>query len=455
MKIKNFSQAEQFLYRQIPRGEKNKFPGQLGLDRAQFLLKSIGNPQEKIKVIHIAGTSGKGSTAYLTSQILTDLGLKTGLTLSPHLQDIRERVQINNQLISKQKFISYLNQLLEPIEKMAKSAYGAPTYFEILVALAFHTFYQEKVDYAVMETGLGGWYDGTNVVKNPKKIVILTKIGLDHTQVLGKTIGEIALQKAKIIHPGNIVFALRQKPAANKVFQKIAQEEKAHLVFIKKGVNFKNIKVNTQQTIFDFSYPPLKINQIKLGLLGTHQTENCSLALTIIYLLSKRDRFPLKIKKIRQALEKAHFPGRLEILKTNNKLVVVDGAHNPQKITSLTKTLKLLFPQKKLDFLIAFKKKKDYSQAFPKIIPLANKIYLTQFFKSKQDWISLAEEPVEMAKVLKKLKFNNFEITAKPQKIIKQKSTRPLVITGSLYLIAELYPFLLKKTKISTQKNRY
>ena len=116
MKIKTFSEAQNFLYRQIPQGKKNTFPGQRGLDRTKLLLKLIGNPQEKIKVIHIAGTSGKGSTAYLTSQILTDFGFKTGLTLSPHLVDIRERVQINNQLISEKKFVFYLNQLLGAVK---------------------------------------------------------------------------------------------------------------------------------------------------------------------------------------------------------------------------------------------------------------------------------------------------------------------------------------------------
>lgn len=456
MRIKTFSEAQSFLYRQIPQGEKNTFPGQRGLDRAKLLLKLIGDPQEKIKVIHIAGTSGKGSTAYLTGQILTVLGFKTGLTLSPHLVDIRERVQINNQLVSKEKFVFYLNQLLGAVKKMAQSPCGSPTYFEILIALAFQTFYQEKVDYAVVETGLGGWYDATNVVKNPQKVAILTRIGLDHTQVLGKTIGEIALQKAKIIHPGNAVFALKQKPAANKIFEKIAREEKAKLFFIKKGINFKNIKSTPQKTIFDFSQPPYSFKNLNLGLLGAHQAENCSLALSIVSFLSQRDGFSFDEKKIRQALKKAHFAGRLEILKVDGRMIILDGAHNPQKIATLAKNLKKFFPGQKFDFLIAFKKKKDFAKALPKIIPLAEKIYLTRFFQGHQDWLALSERPEKIKKVLKKLKFESFEIASDPQKVINQKSNRPLVITGSLYLAAEIYPLLskLKRKSPVNKKNK-
>ena len=444
MRIKTFSEAQGFLYRQIPQGEKNIFPGQRGLDRAKLLLRLIGNPQEKIKVIHIAGTSGKGSTAYLTGQILTGLGFKTGLTLSPHLVDIRERVQINNQLISKEKFVFYLNQLLGAVKKMTQSPCGSPTYFEILIALAFQTFCQEKVDYAVVETGLGGWYDATNVVKNPQKVAILTRIGLDHTQVLGKTIGEIALQKAKIIHPGNAVFALKQKPAANKIFEKIAREEKAKLFFIKKGINFKNIKSTPQKTIFDFSQPPYSFKNLNLGLLGAHQAENCSLALSIVSFLSQRDGFSFDEKKIRQALKKAHFAGRLEILKVDGRMIILDGAHNPQKIATLAKNLKKFFPGQKFDFLIAFKKKKDFAKALPKIIPLAEKIYLTRFFQGHQDWLALSEGPEKIKKVLKKLKFENFEIAPDPQKVIGKKNYQPLVVTGSLYLLSEIYPFVEK-----------
>ena len=444
MKIKTFSEAQSFLYRQIPQGEKNTFPGQLGLDRAKLLLRLIGDPQEKIKVIHIAGTSGKGSTACLASQILTDLGFKTGLTLSPHLKDIRERVQINNQLISKEKFVLYLNQLLGAIEKMASSPYGSPTYFEILIGLAFYSFCQEKVNYAVIETGLGGWFDGTNVVKNPQKVVILTRIGLDHTQVLGKTIGEIALQKAKIIQPDNTVFALKQKPAANKIFEKIARKEKAKLFFVEKGVRFKNIKPTPEKTIFNFFWPPYNFKNLALGLLGAHQAENCSLALAAISFLSQRDNFSFDEKKIRQTLKKASFPGRLEILKINGRIIILDGAHNPQKIAALAKNLKNFFPNQKFDFLIAFKKKKDFAKALPKITPLAQKIYLTRFFQGHQDWLALSEGPGKIKKVLKKLKFDNFEIASDPQKVIDKKTRQPLVITGSLYLLSEIYPFIKK-----------
>ncbi len=154
MKITTFKQAKQFLYNQIPSTEY-RFPGELGLNRTKYLLKLLGNPQNKLKVIHIAGTSGKGSTAYLISSLLLAHGFKVGLHISPHLTDIRERIQINNELITEKEFTTYVNKLIPVIEEVRKSSYGTPSYFEIQVAMAYLLYFEKRVDYAVMATGLG------------------------------------------------------------------------------------------------------------------------------------------------------------------------------------------------------------------------------------------------------------------------------------------------------------
>lgn len=193
MSINNFKQAEEFLASHIPKTTSTIFPGEVGLNRAKDFLHLLGDPQEKLKIIHVAGTSGKGSTCYLISSLLESQGFKVGLHQSPHLTDVTERFQINNQNISKEDFVDYLNKIIPAIEKIKHI-----TYFEILVGLAFYIFNDKKVDYAVMETGLGGWYDGTNVVSRPDKLSVITKIGLDHTAILGETIEKIALQKAMI-----------------------------------------------------------------------------------------------------------------------------------------------------------------------------------------------------------------------------------------------------------------
>ena len=173
--------------------------------------------QEKLNIIHVAGTSGKGSTCYLISSLLKFHGFKVGLHQSPHLTDVRERFQMNNKIISEEEFIFYLNKIIPIINMVGKTFHGSLTYFEILVGLAYFIFYDKKIDYVVMETGLGGWFDATNVVERPDKLAVLTTIGLDHANILGKTIEEIALQKGTPTVPGKRNEFANRTPAENRV----------------------------------------------------------------------------------------------------------------------------------------------------------------------------------------------------------------------------------------------
>ena len=187
------------------------------LDRMQQLMALLGHPQDSYKSIHIAGTSGKTSTAYFVSGLLQTAGAKVGLTVSPHIQSITERIQINGEPIADDLFVHYLNMLLAKLEDSAIT----PTYFELLVALAFLVFREEDVDYAVIETGLGGLLDGTNVITRQDKVCVITDIGLDHTDVLGATVEEIALQKAGIVQPGTTLILQHQ---AETIEQTITDE---------------------------------------------------------------------------------------------------------------------------------------------------------------------------------------------------------------------------------------
>lgn len=449
MKIESFSQAVRFLLDHVPTERGFRFPGELGLKRTLYFLKLLGNPEKKLKVIHIAGTSGKGSTAYLVSLLLSSLGFKTGLTLSPHLMEIRERVQINNQNISKQKFVRYINQLIPSINHMINTRFGAPTYFEIVMALALYAFFKENVDYAVVETGLGGLYDASNAVTNFSKLVVLTRIGHDHTRLLGKTLGAIAFQKAGIIYPQNTVISIWQDHRALAVIEKTVENKMGDIFLIKNGISFKNVAITEKVTTFDFDFLDHRIPDIELGLMGAHQAENASLALAAVSCLSKRDKFLLDERKIRYSLAHAHFPGRFDIQKVNGKLVILDGAHNPQKMKSLTDTLEVLYPKKKFDFLIAFKRGKDYKGALNFVIPLAHTIFITSFFKEDQEFADFSEAPVQIKKTLKRLHFPRYKIVPDIQDALEmaiEQGSSHLVITGSLYLLGEIYP-LLKKWK--------
>ena len=445
MKITTLTQFEDFLQTRIPTREA-LFMGNIGLLRAKYFMKLLGDPQNKIKVIHIAGTSGKGSTAHLTSQILESQRFSVGLSISPHVFDIRERMQINNDLPSEKLILKYFNQILPTILKMEKCRYGMPTFFEINVALAFYMFAKEKLDYAVMETGLGGTLDATNTVSSKNKICIITKIGLDHTEILGETITKIAKQKTGIIQNGNTIISTSQTKSAQKVIQEKCKSKKLDLNFIDKK-NYSIISSSAQQTEFNFSFQNLKFKNINLGLTGTHQAENCSLALACLAKISARDKFQINEKLLRNMLSSITIAGRFEIHKISKQTLIIDGAHNPQKMQSLTSNLAKIFPKQKFTFIVAFKKGKDFKKMLTQIIPLADKILLTGFSTSDMDnhWRSVDNQ--EISAFLQSQKFKNFSIIKNSNTVILKEITsskKPVILTGSLYLIGSIYPYLKK-----------
>lgn len=440
MKIENMHQAWKFLYQHVPKDFAHKFPGDFGWRRAKYFLKLLDNPQNKLKIIHIAGTSGKGSTAYLTSVLLKTQGFKVGLHTSPHLIDVRERCQIDNQMVSKKDFCMALTAIIPFIKKMEKSEFKGVSYFEILAGLAFKIFVEKKVDYAVIETGIGGWYDATNTVKRADKISIITEIGFDHTEVLGKTLAKIAFQKAMIIQPKSLVVSQEQKPTAKKIIEAVTKKQKAKIFF----VNPKNIQEAEQGIGFNFQFRDRKIPDLKLNLNGGFQAKNASVALATVLLLSQRDGFNFDQEKVRKAFVKLSFPGRMEIFKLRNRIVVIDGAHNPPKMKAFTKGLKKTFPGKKFKFLVAFKKGKDYENTLRYLIPQAKKIIITDFFTNNQDYLHFSEKPETIGGVLKRLGFSNTEIIHNCKKAVKEtlKKDGDLVITGSLYLLSEIYSLI-------------
>jgi dihydrofolate synthase/folylpolyglutamate synthase len=439
----NRADIEQFLVEQ--NAQIKPLSGALQLDRIGHFLELLDNPQEKIKMIHVAGTSGKGSTAYLTSLLLHACNFKVGFYQSPPLLDLREMFQINNQPISEEKFTSYFIDLLHSIEKAKSGQHGALSSFEILTSLAFYIFWKEGVHYAVVETGLGGLYDATNTVRNKDKLVILTKIGLDHTDILGSSITSIATHKAGIIQKGNSVVSIWQDKQARTVIDETVKSHQAKLFYLKKLEHYTIRTIDIEKTVIDFRFLDTYIGDIHLGLVGKYQAENCSLALATLFLLSKRDHFAPQQGIIQQALQNAHFPGRLEIMKVPGKMVILDGAHNPQKMASLIKNLKALLPAQNFDFVVAFKKGKDYVEMLQSIASLANKITITSFHTMNMALVQDAEEPLEIGRALTELGFINFEIDSNPKEALKNalaSSKNPLVITGSFYLIGSIYSFL-------------
>ena len=449
MLIKTFKQSEQFLAFHIPKTSVTTFPGELGLARAKYFLHLLGDPQEKIKVIHVAGTSGKGSTCYLINRLLVSQGFKIGLHQSPHLTDVRERYQINGQIISENEFINYLNRILPIIKMVGMTFHGQLTYFEILIGLAFLIFSEKKVDYAIMETGLGGRYDGTNVVMRKDKLSVLTKIGLDHTNILGKTIEKIALQKAMIINKNSQAISISQDPEAEKIIKKVTKNKEAKIYFVgfsssprRRGSRNMDSRLRGNDSIESLTK--------NLNLIGDYQMENASLALAAVNYLSQRDKFIIDKKTINKVFETADFPGRFDIKKINDKIVIFDGAHNPQKMDAFIGSLIKKYPNERFNFLVAFKKGKDYRDMLPMIIPWAKTIVLTSFYTEDQDMINVSEEPDKIESDI--IRYNRIKLETKTIPNLKKAwkfiltKREPIVVTGSLYLVGEIFK-LIKNNK--------
>ncbi len=445
-KMKTYQETVEYIYKYITDRKKFLSNLELALEGPKYLLHLLGDPQEKFPIIHIAGTSGKGSTAYLTSTLLKSQGFTVGLHVSPHILDIRERFQINNSLISEQEFTKTFQEIIPAIEKSNNSKYGPPSYFTILLAFAFYFFQKKKVAFAVIETGLGGLYDSTNTVTNPDKIAVITKIGLDHQWYLGNSYKKIAFQKAGIIQKGNNVITIDQKKSVIEVIKKRAEEKKAELYVLTHKTNLRNVHIDKFRTTFDFEFKALKLPDIKLSLIGYHQAENAAEALTALYTTSQQYKFGINKHEVYESLQQSRFPGRFEIIQTKSKDLIVDGAHNAQKIKTFITSLIKIFPNTQFDFLISFSSGKDQLTTIramiTKIIPYAKHIYITEFSLIKQDNNHQAVGFSRVKKVLNKLHFKKFTYVRDANLFISKFSSEkrePLVITGSLYLISSLY----------------
>lgn len=386
-----------------------------GLERTKLLLRALTNPQNSMKVIHVAGSCGKTSTSYFVSRLLFSLGFAVGLCTSPHITSLREMVQINSLPLPIKTFTGNFNEVRSHINNVNRKGFGRLTSFEILTALAYYSFAKARVDYAVIETGIGGLYDATNVVTRSDKISVITPISLDHTQMLGHSLSSIAQHKAGIILSNSYVFTGKQNPVVRAVLKETAHRLHAHLSCIKKQ-----------------NMPPLK-------LFGTHQVANANLALNVLQYLATRDRFILNEQKTRSALETTFIPGRFEVIPRRNGPIILDGAHNPQDCKALVTALRQFAPEQKYHFLVAFRKGNDFRMMLRTILPVTKSVIITSFDTINMALRLTSENPQDLASFLKGK--SPYEVIEDPKQAFAtiSKKLGIKVITGSLYLIALLY----------------
>ena len=319
-----------------------------GLSRTRKLLSCIGNPEQGLKFIHIAGTNGKGSTAAMLASMLESAGYRTGLFTSPYVYEFEERIQINRQNIPKEA----LAALVEEIAPHADAMEDMPTEFEMITAVGLLYFFREKCDIVVLEAGMGGEFDSTNVIPVPE-VAVLTAIGLEHTAYLGNTIEKIAATKAGIIKEGGTVVIYGGNPEAEAVFERVCEARHAKLV--RPDFDTLNpVMHDWDGQLFDYR----GFDNIRIPLLGEYQLYNAALALTVIRVLNRKGGWFISDENVRRGLENTRWRGRLEVI-SRSPLVIVDASHNPQGLAVTAKSLQEYLEDGKLTFLIGSSSDKD------------------------------------------------------------------------------------------------
>lgn len=411
----------------------DKFGSRPGLDRIQRFLSILGNPQDNLKFVHVAGTNGKGSTCAMLSAVLTAAGYKTGLFISPYIVDFRERIQINGKMISEEVLENAVEKTFPVIEKLREDG-CVITEFEYVMALEFLIHSEAECDVVVLETGLGGLLDCTNVIKPPLCSVI-TKIGLDHTAVLGDTIEQITAQKCGIIKSGSPAVASAQDKSVMKLIESDCVSKGVQLI------KSENLPVKVLANSLDgikLEYNDIRLN---LPLVGAHQIENAKTALSVLEVI--HESFPVKSENIQSGFARTTNPARLEVL-GKNPLVILDGAHNPDGINALKNALEAYLPDKKKSLILGMLADKDSKSSVKLLGGLFDKVFTVPVNNPRTlSSEALAEECRQHFSETECFG-NPFSAFDAAYETAKQENNA-LIIAGSLYLAGELRPYILNQ----------
>ena len=421
MKIRSFAEARAALepymvvqsFRQVSPAQK--------LTAMRQLLNCIGNPQEQFKTVHVAGTSGKTSTAYYAASLLTHAGKRVGLTISPHTVEMNDRVQIDGVPLPEDQFCAELSIFLELIKDLDTR----PTYFELMVAFAWWEFARKQVEYAVVEVGIGGLYDSTNTIARSDKVAIITDIGMDHIAILGPTLQAIAQQKDGIIQRGSSVFLYAQ---AEEIMQQVlarAREKQADIHVLNDTVVLRNSNL-----------PPF-------------QQRNAALALSTIQYIAKRDAFTLTEDAIARAVA-VHIPGRMEVFTLPNKTIILDGAHNMQKIAALCMSVSAQYTGRSVVGLVGIVDSREgkvrASEVLFRMSTICDAVIVTQFGGTK-DGPHHGVSVEELLRIVRQQGIANAQGIADPKDAFSAACAHEseiVLVAGSFYLLNHIRPIVLK-----------
>ncbi|MFJ6208214.1 bifunctional folylpolyglutamate synthase/dihydrofolate synthase [Lysinibacillus sp. NPDC092081] len=397
----------------------------------QEVLALLNNPQDRLRAIHLAGSNGKGSTVNALREMLQHADYNVGAFTSPHLERVNERMTINGNQISDAQFLHYMNKIAKIIETHYEGDF--PSFFEVVTLIMFQYFADEEVDIALIETGLGGRLDATNVIT--PLISIITTISLEHTAFLGDTLTKVAFEKAGIIKENIPVVVGVKSEEALTVIEGVANERHAPCLVLGKDFTVENIEQGT--SIQHFNYQKANVEMaVPLKMAGTHQINNASLAITAIQTLRDNGAVDISDESIRQALAKAQWAGRFEQLPGN---IILDGAHNSEGTAALIQTLKTVYPNQNYRFIYAALSDKDHAKSIALMDSIATSIAFTQIELPNA---MPADQLAALSTNTKKMYNANWREIVRTM-LHQRNNEDVIVITGSLYFIGEIRQWLL------------
>lgn len=460
----DYDSAQRFLHERINYECQPTIPYHeqtLKLERMRRFLELLGNPQQHLKIVHIAGTKGKGSTATMIASVLQASGMTTGLLTSPHLDHVEQRVVINRASCERQTFADLISRMRPVVNKLDRqletSGETGLTYFEITTALALLHFAEVGVDITILEVGLGGRLDATNVCS--PVISVITNISFDHTQQLGNSLAKIAAEKGGIIKPGIPVISGIRNREPREVVAQICDQRKSKLIQIGKDFEFDYQIAENDLSNGQFSYrepiqlPKYSISDVPLGLLGRHQAANAAIATATVRHLNRKHT-NVSDSQLRNGLATAHCPARVEVV-GKNPTVVIDAAHNAASIDALTTTLGEHFHCDQRLAIISISKNKDVRTMLERLIPHFSSIYFTQYSLNPRavpagELKKLAEEIIENSGQISPSNPTLITIPKAHQAwshVLQQASPNDIIcITGSFYIAAEMRTWIEKNS---------
>jgi dihydrofolate synthase/folylpolyglutamate synthase len=396
-------------------------------------LQQLGSPHRAFPSVHIAGSKGKGSTAAMVAAMLSQAGLRTGLFTTPHLVTMRERTQIDRQLISREEFAALVSELQTLVDGTALAQERRfRTFFELTTALSFLHFARHKVDIAVVEVGLGGRLDTTNVLT--PQVAVLTPIGLEHTRLLGDTLAAIAGEKAGIVKPNSCVVSAPQAPEVIEVFARRCQEQDATLLLAGRDFQWQVEMSTCQGNRLHFDAAGQHLTDLEVPLLGRHQAANAAVALAVVSQLQQQG-WPITEAHIRQGLAHVRWDGRMEVL-SRAPWVLLDGAHTVEAAVCLRQALTELFPGRLVHFVLGISTDKNIAGMIATLTPIAHQVTVTRYQNPR------AYDPHVLAEAVQRhgvaVQIEPDPVVALAQARSKAQPTDVVCVTGSLLLLGEI-----------------